>query len=195
MLGRYSGNMRILFGLRSRHFWARALLLGAVVLGMLLASGPMGALGQTSPSAPSPAGHPDRLPITTSSPEAARLFEEGLHLRYDFHIEEALVKWREATIKDPNFAQAWAYIVWLGLDTGEVKHAAEKAQLASQNVTPGEKLLVKWMISTNEGRFLDAIAAMNDLLALYPRDTQLNYEAGLWRQSQEQARCPCPTTG
>lgn len=184
MLGRYSGNMRILFGLRSRHYWGRAFLLGGVVLGVLLASGPMCALGQTSPSAPSPAGNPDRLPITTSSPEAARLFEEGLHLRYDFHIEEALVKWREATRKDPNFAQAWTYIVLVGLDPGEAKQAAEKAQLASQNVTPGEKLLAKWTISSDEGRFLDAITAMNDLMAMYPRDAQLNYEAGLWLHSQ-----------
>ena len=166
--------MRILSGLRSRHHWGRASLLGAVVLGVLLGSGPMCAPGQTSPSAPRPAGNPDRLPITTSSPEAARLFEEGLRLRYDFHIEEALVKWREATRKDPNFAQAWTYIVLVGLDPGEAKQAAEKAQLASQNVTPGEKLLAKWTISSDEGRFLDAITAMNDLMAMYPRDAQLN---------------------
>jgi hypothetical protein len=37
----------------------------------------MCAPAQTSPSAPSPAGNSDRLPITTSSPDAARLFEEG----------------------------------------------------------------------------------------------------------------------
>jgi len=184
LLGDYSGNMRILFGLRSPDYWGRAFLLKAVVLGVLLASGPKCAPGQTSPSAPSPAANPARLPLTTRSPEAARLFDEGLHLRYDYHTEQALVKWREATIKDPDFAQAWAYIVWLGLDPGEVKQAAEKAQLASRSVTPGEKLLVKWMVSTNEGRFLDAIAAMNDLLAMYPRDSQLNYEAGLWLQSQ-----------
>jgi tetratricopeptide (TPR) repeat protein len=176
--------MRILIDLCRRHYWGQAFLLGAAVLGVLLGSDPICALGQTSTSAPSPAANPDRLPITTNSPAAARLFDEGLHLRYDYHTERALAKWREATIKDPNFAQAWAYIVWLGLDPGEVKEAAEKAQLASRNVTPGEKLLVKWVTSTNEGRFLDAIAAMNDLLAMYPRDSQLNYEAGLWRQSQ-----------
>jgi tetratricopeptide (TPR) repeat protein len=66
------------------------------------------------------------------------------------------------------------------VDPGEAKQAVERAQQASQNATPGEKLLVKWMVSTDEGHFVDAIAAMNDLLAMYPRDTQLNYEAGLW---------------
>lgn len=176
--------MRILLGLHTRPFWGRAILLGTIVLGALFSSVPICALGQTLPLVPSPAVNADRLPITTNSPEAAELFVAGLHLRYDYHTDQALVKWREATTKDPNFAQAWAYIVWLGLDPREVKQAAEKAQLASGNVTPGERLLVKWMISTNEGRFLDAIAAMNDLLAMYPRDAALSYEAGLWLQSQ-----------
>jgi hypothetical protein len=53
-------------------------------------------------------------------------------------------------------------------------------------VTPGEKLLVKWTISTNEGRFVDAITAMNDLLAMYPRDTELNLEAEVWLDSQRE---------
>jgi hypothetical protein len=108
LLGCYSGNMRILLGLRSRHVWGREILLGTVVFGVLLASGLMCALGQALPSAPSPAANLDRLPITTNSPEAARLLEEGLNFSHDVHIEQALGNWREATTKDPNFAQAWA---------------------------------------------------------------------------------------
>ncbi|HEY4841320.1 MAG TPA: tetratricopeptide repeat protein [Terriglobales bacterium] len=181
--------MQILLRLR-RHHCRRAFLPRAVVAAVLLCSAPlysasMPALGQTSPSSASPAIHTDdRLSITTSSPEAQRLFEEGLHLRYDYHTDAALAKWREATMKDPNFAQAWTYIVWFGLNPAEVRMAAEKAQIASRNATPGEKLLVKWVLQTNDGRFLSAIAAMNDLLAMYPRDAHLSYEAGLWLQSQ-----------
>jgi tetratricopeptide (TPR) repeat protein len=178
--------MRIFLALRSLHFRGRATLLRIAVFGVLLASGPMCAFGQTSPSASTPAVNPDRLPITTSSPEAAKLFEEGLRLSYDLHTEQALTKWREATRKDPNFAQAWAYIVFASSDPVEAKRAAVKARLASQNATPGEKLLVKWLISTNEGHFVDAIAAMNDLLAMYPRDAELNYEAESWLDSQHE---------
>ena len=155
------------------------------------ASGPKCAFGQTSPSAPSPAGNPDRLPLTTSSPEAARLFEEGLRLSRDFHVEQALGKWREATRKDPEFAQAWVYLLRLTNDPVEAKQAAEKAQFASQHVTPGEKLLVKWMIARHDGRFVDAIAAMNDLLAMYPRDTDLNFGAALWLLFSQGVRSSC----
>lgn len=167
-----------------RHYCRRASLPGVAVLVALISSGSMLALGQTSLLTSPPARPDDRLPVTTSSPEAARLFEEGLRLRYDYHTDGALSKWREATMKDPNFAQAWTYIVWFGLNPAEVRMAAEKAQLASQNIPPGEKLLVKWVLQTNDGHFLHAIAAMNDLLATYPRDARLNYEAGLWLQSQ-----------
>lgn len=171
-------------GLSLRPHCRRACLQGAAILVALISSGSILVVGQTSPLA-SPATRPDdRLPITTSSPEAARLFEEGLHLRYDYHTDGALSKWREAAMKDPNFAQAWTYIVWFGLNPAEVRMAAEKAQLASQNLTPGERLLVRWVLQTNDGHFLKAIAAMNDLLAIYPRDARLNYEAGLWLQSQ-----------
>jgi tetratricopeptide (TPR) repeat protein len=155
-------------------------------MGALLACGPMCALGQTSLSVTSLAANPDRLPITTSSPEAAKLLVEGWHLRYDYRREQAMGKWREAAKKDPNLAQAWAYIVSEAVDPVVAKQAVEKAQHASQNATPGEKLLVKWMISTNEGHFVDAIAAMNDLLAMYPRDTQLNYEAALWLRNHDE---------
>jgi tetratricopeptide (TPR) repeat protein len=172
--------MRMLLGLNSRHFRGRVTWLGIVVFGVLLASRPIHALGQTSPPTLSTAGNPDRLPISTNSPEAAKLFEEGLRFSHDTHVEQALGKWREATRKDPNFAQAWVYLLESTTDPAEAKHAAEKAQRASRHITPGEKLLVKWMISRQDGRFVDAIAAMNDLLAMYPRDTDLNLEAALW---------------
>jgi tetratricopeptide (TPR) repeat protein len=172
--------MQIILDLRGRHEWNRAIMLGVVVFGVLLASGPNCALGQTSPSARSPAGNSDWLPVTTGSPEAAKLFEEGLRFSRASHFEQALGKWKEATKKDPEFAQAWAYLLMRTIDPVEGEQVAEKAQFASEHVTPGEKLLVKWKIASHDGRIVDAIAAMNDLLAMYPRDTDLNLGAARW---------------
>lgn len=64
MLQHYSKNMGVLLGFGKPYFGGRTFLLGAVVLGVLLVSGSMPALGQTSPSSPSPANNPDRFPIT-----------------------------------------------------------------------------------------------------------------------------------
>jgi tetratricopeptide (TPR) repeat protein len=177
--------MRYLLASHTHHFWGPAIL-ATVVFGVLAAFGPMCALGQTPPPVPTPAVNPDRLPITTSSPEAAKLFEEGLRLSSDLHTEQALAKLREATRKDPNFTQAWVYILWTTSDPVEEKAAVEKALLTSQNATPGEKLLVKWLTSVEGGHFVDAITAMNDLLAMYPRDTELNFEAEVWLDGQRE---------
>jgi tetratricopeptide (TPR) repeat protein len=178
--------MKICFRRRCHLCWP-ATLLSALVVFLLTSS--TAALAQSSlelaaaPSAPTTANS-DCLPNATNSPDSARLFEEGLHLRYDFHTEQALDRFREATRKDPNFARAWAYIVLLSTDPVEAKWAGEKAQLASQNASAGDKLLVKWVTSTEDGHFLEAIRAMNDLIAICPHDAQLNYEAGLWVRSQ-----------
>jgi tetratricopeptide (TPR) repeat protein len=126
----------------------------------------------------------DCLPKTTTSAEAAGLFAEGLQLRYNFHSDEALDKFREATKQDPNFARAWAYVVLLAKNPEEVKQAGGRAQQAAQSTSPGEELLVKWVTSSEDGYFLDAITAMNDLLGMCPNDAQLNYEAGVWVRSQ-----------
>jgi len=164
------------------------LLLAALAVLASLLAGPVPTFAQGSqavaaPSDASPASSVC-LPKSTKSAEAAKLFEDGLQLRYDFHTEQALDKFREATRKDAGFARAWSYIVLLGTDTPEAKRAAVRARLASKNASPGDKLLMKWVTSTEDGRFLEAIRAMNDLIAMCPRDAQLNYEAGLWVRSQ-----------
>src|SRR5580692_5522236 len=114
--------MRILLRPGSRYFCGHAILLGTVVCGVLFGSQSIPALAQASPSPTSSAASPDRLPLTTTSPEAAKLFEEGLRFSYDTHIDQALDKWREASRKDPNFSRAWAYILWLTFDPIEAKN-------------------------------------------------------------------------
>jgi tetratricopeptide (TPR) repeat protein len=141
-------------------------------------------LGQGQAAPTSAVANSECLPATTTSAEAAKLFAEGLRLRYNFHTEQALDKFREATRQDPNFASAWAYLVLLGTDPEEVKRAGDRAQQAAQNASAGEELLVKWVTSAEAGHFLEAITAMNDLLGMCPHDAPLNYEAGVWVRSQ-----------
>ena len=180
--------MDICFRRLASRFGQHTALLGAIVCLVLLVAGPTPAVAQSSPqltaTSTTTTANSDCLPVNTTSPEAARLFEEGLHLRYDFHTEQAMDRFRESTRRDPNFARAWAYIVLLSTDPVEARWAGEKARLASQSASPGDKLLVKWVTSTEEGHFLEAIRAMNDLMAICPRDAQLNYEAGVWVRSQ-----------
>ena len=49
----------------------------------------------------------------------------------------------------------------------------------------GERLLIGWLADAQENNYLPAIAAMNDLLAKYPRDQRLAYLAGDWLLQQQ----------
>jgi tetratricopeptide (TPR) repeat protein len=40
------------------------------------------------------------------------------------------------------------------------------------------------VVDSKNGRYVEAIAAMNDLLAMYPSDKELNSEAGAWLSDQ-----------
>src|SRR6202020_1979142 len=46
--------------------------------------------------------------------------------------------------------------------------------------TPGEQLMVAWVVKIQEGDFIGGITAMNDMLEMYPRDKHLLYLAGNW---------------
>src|SRR5437660_11053366 len=60
--------------------------------------------------APGAGAAKDRMPITTSSPEARALFEEGVVAWENLHISRALQNWQSAIEKDPNFLLAHLYI-------------------------------------------------------------------------------------
>jgi tetratricopeptide (TPR) repeat protein len=46
--------------------------------------------------------------------------------------------------------------------------------------TRGEQLMIGWIANVQEGKFIDGISQMNDMLALYPKDKHLLYLAANW---------------
>jgi len=120
------------------------------------------------------------LPITTSSAKARELYIKGMEDYENLYLERCNDDWRAAAIEDPNFAIAWA---WIALNSGnpqEVSEARNHAKDLAAKTTPGEQLMVAWIVKVQEGDFLGGITAMNDMLAMYPRDKHLYYLAGNW---------------
>ena len=124
------------------------------------------------------------LPITTSSPAARKLFQQAMVNMENLRTEWALAGWRAATKRDPNFAQAQILVAYLTQDPAEEMAAMTKAKQLEPRVTPGERLLIQWLSGVREGRYVPAIAAMNDLLAMYPRDRRIIFLAGRWMIQQ-----------
>ena len=126
------------------------------------------------------------LPVTTSSAAAARYFENGMR-QYEAHRWNfALDNWREAVKLDPDFALAHAWICMTTVDPAEEASHRSQAKAAMKHASPGEQLVVQWMAGIHENRYLEGITAMNDVLAMYPRDKRLNFLFGYWLFRQDQ---------
>ncbi len=121
-----------------------------------------------------------KVPTTTSSPEARKLFLQGREARENWRLPEALDAWRAAVQKDPNFALAHVYVSFYTPDPKEELSARSAAKRLASGTTPGEQLLIRWFTGAKEGDFIPAIFAMNDLLAQYPNDKWLLFQAGRW---------------
>jgi tetratricopeptide (TPR) repeat protein len=121
-----------------------------------------------------------KLPVTTSSAEAARHFESGA-VHYENHRWNlALNEWNEAVKLDPKFAQAYVWICFTTADPAEEARDRAKAEALTQSVTPGEQLLIHWLAGVHENRYVEGIMAMNDMLAMFPHDKRLNFMVGYW---------------
>jgi tetratricopeptide (TPR) repeat protein len=127
------------------------------------------------------------LPVTTSSPQARALYEKGMQDYENLYLERCNDDWRAAVKADPDFALAWAWIAFNSTDPKEISAARGKAKALAPQLTPGEQLMVAWIVKVQEGDFIGGISAMNDMLEMYPKDKHLYYLAGNWLMGEEGA--------
>jgi len=125
-------------------------------------------------------GDTTTLPVTTKSAKARELYEKGMADYENLYLERCNDDWRAAVKEDPNLAAAWAWIAFNSGNPQEVSDARAHAKALVPKLTPGEQLMVGWIVKVQEGDFLQGISLMNDLLEMYPRDKHLMYLAGNW---------------
>ncbi|MFZ0292471.1 MAG: tetratricopeptide repeat protein [Candidatus Sulfotelmatobacter sp.] len=120
------------------------------------------------------------LPVTTTSAQARALYEKGMEDYENLYLERCNDDWRAAVKEDPNLAVAWAWIAFNSTDPKEVNAAREKAKALAPKLTPGEQLMIAWIVKVQEGDYIGGISAMNDMLEMYPKDKHLFYLAANW---------------
>lgn len=131
-------------------------------------------------------GNPTNLPVTTRSQAAARYFESGM-VHYENHRWNlALDDWNQTIKFDPKFAQAYVWICFTTADPAEEARDRARAKALMNQVSAGEQLLIRWMVDSHENHYVEGIAAMNDMLAMFPNDKRLNFLAGYWLFRQDQ---------
>jgi tetratricopeptide (TPR) repeat protein len=127
-----------------------------------------------------PAQNSVTLPVTTTSPAARKEFERAMGDLEKLRRADALEDLRAAVQHDPKFAQAYILISQLTHDPDEQVSARSRAEQLAVHVTSGERLLIRWVGGVQENNYVPAIAAMNDLLAMYPQDHRTAFLAGRW---------------
>jgi tetratricopeptide (TPR) repeat protein len=137
------------------------------------------------PNSPAHENAPTKLPVTTSSAEAVKFFQKAMQNLEYIRRDDALQNLREATTRDPNFAQALILISHLTPDPEEQRTTRTQAKQLAARVSPAERLLILWLAGVQEDNYVPAIAAMNDLLSQFPRDQRLAFLAGRWLVHQE----------
>lgn len=125
-------------------------------------------------------GETAAFPVTTSSAKARALYEKGMADYENLYLERCNDDWRAAVKEDPNLAVAWAWIAFNGTNPAEVTDARAKAKALAPKLTPGEQLMIAWIVKVQEVDFLGGITAMNDMLEMYPHDKHLLYLAANW---------------
>jgi tetratricopeptide (TPR) repeat protein len=133
---------------------------------------------------PKPAAATATLPVTTSSAAARKEFEHAMVDLEALRRADALNDLRAAVKRDPKFAQAQILISHLTHDPDEQVAARARAEQLAPHVTAGERLLIRWLSGVQENNYVPAISAMNDLLAMYPRDHRTAFLAGRWLVGQ-----------
>jgi len=127
---------------------------------------------------------PARMPVTTSSIKARGHFEKAMQCLEEVRLADSVDQLRAATRDDAKFAQAWILLSYLSHDPEEQDSARNRAKQLAPSATRGEHLLIQWLSNAAEDKYVPAIAAMNDLVALYPKDQLLLYIAGGWLSRQ-----------
>lgn len=124
---------------------------------------------------------PSRMQITTKSPRARALFEEGLKKMELLHLQAAGVEsMRQAVQADPHFALGHIFITFFSQDPVEQVVQREKALATRQYAGPEEQLVIQWVTNASQGHWVPAIQAMNSALDRYPHDKDLAWMAGRW---------------
>ena len=120
------------------------------------------------------------LPVTTTSSRARELYQQGMQDYENLYLERCNDDWRAAVKEDPNLALAWAWIAFNSRNPQEVSEARDKAKALMPKLTPGEQLMVGWIVKVQEGNYLEGISSMNDMLEMYPHDKHVLYLAANW---------------
>ena len=139
----------------------------------------------SSEDSPAPLLLFESIPISTHSDEARKDIELAITNYEQGLLENAVVNARQAAEKDEKFALGYAVLSFVSRRASPNARALARAGALMPQATPDEQLLIRWMISVQDGNLLQAITNMNDLTNRYPKNEHVLYLTAEWLYFQQ----------
>jgi tetratricopeptide (TPR) repeat protein len=132
----------------------------------------------------------DRIPVTTTSADAKRLYLEGRDLAEKLRATDARARYEKAVAADPSFALGYLGLANTAGTAKEFFAATEKAVALADKASPSEKLLVCALDAGAKGEPDRQRDCLDKLLAAHPDDERVHNQLGAFhfgRQDYEAA--------
>jgi tetratricopeptide (TPR) repeat protein len=126
------------------------------------------------------------LTFTTKSPEALRLFMEGLENNDFFYFDEARELFRQATVADPEFAMAYYFWALTATNANDFQERLARAVELADNVSEPERLIILSTQAGNEDNAALARQRLEEVVQLLPRSKRAHTILGTYYYGQQE---------
>jgi tetratricopeptide (TPR) repeat protein len=113
---------------------------------------------------------PAKVPVTTSSDDARRLYLQARDLAEKLRITDARRLYTDAVAKDQAFALGYLGLAYTAGTTREFIDATTRAASLSGNVSEGERRLILAVEAGMKGDPAGVLTHYNELVRLFPKD-------------------------
>jgi len=124
------------------------------------------------------AGGGDKVPITTSSEEARKLYLDGRDLLEKLRATDARRLFEQAIAKDQNFALAYVGLANTSGTNGEFVDAVAHAVALAEKVSEGERHVILALDAGLKGDPTGNLKHVSELVALFPNDERAHNQLG-----------------
>lgn len=136
------------------------------------------ALGAVALAVPAAAG--EKIPITTSSEEARRLYLKGRDLQEKLRATDARPLFEQAAAKDPSFALAQVGLANTAGSAKEFFAAVKQAVILADKASAPERLLICGLDAGTKGEVIRQRDCLTKLVASYPDDERAHNQMGAY---------------
>jgi tetratricopeptide (TPR) repeat protein len=119
-----------------------------------------------------------KIPVTTSSPEALKLFSKGIDLYDNLRNQEAHEYFKRALEKDPDFALAYLNYGSTANDLKIFFSSLNKALSLMEKISEGERFMILGSQAGANGLLMKQREYYQQLVENYPQDERAHYLLG-----------------